>query len=187
MRLHALIMGTLIAGACGGKSKPPKAEPPPPPEELLETEPEPAPEPPPPPPPKQWHASVALTPVKGAKVKPATIAYSQTEGEEVKVTTETPLEGLKPGKYHLVVHEAAACGPNATKAGAAWPNALDVEIVKGTPGVVDQAQADVALDGESSLIGHTLVLHEDKKGRPGKALACGPIASVETESAGADE
>jgi hypothetical protein len=31
------------------------------------------------------------------------------------------------------------------------------------------------LDGDGTIVGHTLVLHDDKKGKPGKVLACGPI------------
>jgi hypothetical protein len=39
---------------------------------------------------------------------------------------------------------------------------------------VDQAAA-LTLDGNTSIVGHTLVLTADKKGKPGKPLACGPI------------
>jgi len=44
-------------------------------------------------------------------------------------------------------------------------------------GGLDLAQVNaIQLDGDTAIVGHTLVLHDDKKGKPGKALACGPIA-----------
>jgi len=46
-------------------------------------------------------------------------------------------------------------------------DALDVGAVEG-----------VSLDGDGTIIGHTLVLHDDKAGKPGKALACGAIGVV---------
>jgi len=39
------------------------------------------------------------------------------------------------------------------------------------------------LDGEHSVVGHTLVLHDDKKGKPGKAVACGAITSTDAVDA----
>jgi Cu/Zn superoxide dismutase len=171
----------LFAG-CGGKAKAPKAAPPPSPEKEVEpiADPEPAAKPAPPPP-KMWHAKAELTPAKGSKMKPSTVSFSQTEGDSVQVATDAPIDGLKPGKYHLVIHEGAACGANATKVGAAWGSGgapLDIDVAKGGAGSIDQADRELALDGEASVVGHTLVLHDDKKGKPGKALACGAITST---------
>ncbi|HTJ46173.1 MAG TPA: superoxide dismutase family protein, partial [Kofleriaceae bacterium] len=162
--------------ACGGKAKPAAPTPPPPMDKEVEPveDEKPDPKPPAPPPPKVWHAKAELAPVKGSKMKAATIAFSQTEGESVQIVTDTPIDGLKAGKYHLVIHEAASCGPNATKAGAAWSaGAVDLDVAKGASGSVDQSDGDLMLDGEHSVVGHTLVLHDDKKGKPGKAVACG--------------
>jgi hypothetical protein len=35
----------------------------------------------------------------------------------------------------------------------------------------------VALDGDDTIVGRTLVLHADRKGKAGKILACGPLES----------
>jgi hypothetical protein len=34
------------------------------------------------------------------------------------------------------------------------------------------------LDGDGAIVGHTLVLHADAKGKPGRPLACGAIVSA---------
>lgn len=179
---HSTILISLLAiAACGGK-KPAPAEPKEPePEPVAETkEPAPEPEPPPPPPPrKAWHAQAELTPVKGAKIKGATVTFVQTEGKPVTVGSNGWFEGIKSGKYHLVVHEAAACGPNATKAGKAGGGDIEFVATKGMDALdVGEANA-IQLDGDGTIIGRTLVLHDDKKGKPGKALACGPISAAD--------
>ena len=160
--------------SCGGDKKEAKAPVAPPPEPVAKAEPEPP--PPPPAPPKTFSAKAALTPVKGAKIAAVTVSFAQTEGASTKVTTE--IEGLKPGKYHFVIHEAAECGPNATKVGAVWPGGasapLAINVIKGALGELDESVA-LPIDGDASIVGHTLVLHEDKKGAPGKAVACGTI------------
>jgi Cu/Zn superoxide dismutase len=179
---HALIVvASLAASGCGHKASPPPVAPAPPAEEAA-PEPPPAPAPPPPPPPKAWHAHAALTPVKGAKLKAATVSFAQTEGETLHVAMDAAFEGLKPGTYHLVIHEAAACGPNATKAGKAWPTVVDVVVAKGANEPLSQDVADLALDGDAAIAGHTLAIHDDKKGKPGKALACGPITADEPDA-----
>ncbi|MGN6108334.1 MAG: superoxide dismutase family protein [Kofleriaceae bacterium] len=156
----------------------PVAEAPPaPPVEPAKVEP-----PPPPPPPKMWNAQAALAPVKGAKVKPATLVFSQEEGKPAAVTSGGALEGLAPGKYHLVIHESADCGPNATKAGKPWTDGtleVTIEVAKDKPGTVENANLAVALEGEKTIVGRTLVLHADKKGKADKAIACGAIANGE--------
>jgi Cu/Zn superoxide dismutase len=89
--------------------------------------------------------------------------------------------GLKPGMYHLVVHESGDCGKNATRAGAVFAAASDValklDVAKGAPASLEELDVALMLDGDDSIVGHTLVLHEDKKGKPGKAIACGTIVA----------
>lgn len=188
MRTVTLLLGlSLIACGGGGKKETPVPVAPKP-EPVVKAEPEPP--PPPPPPPKKFSAKAALTAVKGAKMAGATVSFAQTAGEPTKVTTE--IEGLKPGKYHVVIHESAECGPNATKVGAVWPGGatapLGFTVVKGALGELDASVA-LAIDGDASIVGHTLVLHEDKKGAPGKAVACGTIdtAGDAAADAGADK
>ena len=188
MKHTTMLISILVFAACGGGKKPaPK-----PPEETKEAEPEPAPvadtkpaepepppapEPPPPPPPKTWHAQAQLTPVKGAKLKGATVTFSQQEGQPVSVASTGWFDGIKAGKYHLLVHQNSDCGANATKAGKPIAGAdIPFAAAKGMAGL-DVAQVNaIQLDGDTAIVGHTLVLHDDKKGKPGKALACGPIA-----------
>lgn len=178
----ATVLG-LFLFSCGGDKKEAKAPVAPPPEPVAEAEPEP---PPPPPEPKKFSAKAALTPVKGAKIAAVTVNFAQTEGEPTKVTTE--IEGLKAGKYHFVIHENGECGANATKAGAVWPGGasapLAITVIKGAIGELD-ASVELPIDGDASIVGHTLVLHEDKKGAPGKTVACGTIDKVGDDTAAA--
>jgi hypothetical protein len=143
-------------------------------------EPEPEPEPPPP---AQYHATATLTGLKGVKLAPADVAFTQTEGEGTRIVVE--LSGLKAGRYHLAVHEGASCGKNAAGAGPIWVDAadatLDVEVEKGAPASLDQLDVPMGLTGDAAVVGHTLVLHADKKGKPGKAVACGEIVSSDAE------
>lgn len=187
---HASIAFLIVAAAACGGSK--KAETlgtsnTAPPAEPTAPEPPTEPEPPPPPPPQVWTAEAALAPVKGAKVKPFTIAFAQTEGEGATATMEA-LAGLKAGRYHLVVHEGSACGKNATGAGDAWADAggvIELTAAKGAPAALAGEAVTLNLGGDQAVVGHALVLHDDKKGQPGKALACGVIALTEDDDAGA--
>lgn len=184
MKHSTLLISILAIAGCGGKKpepaepKEPEPEPAPAPEAKAEPAPEPEPAPPPPPA-KAWHAQAALTPVKGVKLKGATVTFTQTEGKPVIVGSTGWFDGIKSGKYHLVVHAAAACGPNATKAGK--PSGADIGFVAtaGMDALEAQELNAVSLDGDGSIVGRALVLHDDKKGKPGKALACGTIASSE--------
>ena len=189
MKHTMILMSILAIAACGGK-KPAPAQPtvpedsdsdsPPPVAETKKPPLEPAepPAPPPPPPPKSWHAKADLAPVKGAKIKAATVTFAQEEGQQVAVGSTGWFTGMKAGKYHLVVHEAAACGPNATKAGKPMASAdIPFTATKGMDSLSVGNVAAIQLDGDGAIVGHTLVLHDDKKGKPGKALACGAIAS----------
>lgn len=190
MKHPTILISFLAIAACGG-NKPPPAEPkepePPPapaPEAKPAPEPEPAPAPeppapPPPPAPRTLYAQAALLPVKGAKIKGATVTFTQEGDQPVAVASNGWFDGLKPGKYHLVVHESTDCGPNATRAGKPMP-ATDVPFAaaKGMDALSLAQVPQVQLQGDNAVLGHTLVLHADAKGKPGKALACGAIAAA---------
>lgn len=183
-----IVVPFVFAAACGGsKPKPapaPAPEPAPaaaaaePPAEKAPAEPE---APPAPPPPKMFKAKADLTPVKGSKLAATTVSFAQEEGKDTQVSSEGGVSGLAKGTYHLVVHAAADCGANATKAGAVVKDAPNVPVTVGADkkGNVDASDVKLALDGDSSIVGKTLVLHTDAKGKPGKAVACGPIQKVE--------
>jgi len=174
--------------ACGGKSNKPKG--PPPPDPLLseedeppgEVEPEAEPEPPPP---QRWTARAELAPVKGAKVKARVVTFTQVEGGGTAVTTDAAFDGLKAGTYQLVVHESPECGKNASRAGAMLAATSEVvlklTVEKGQPASFEDLDVGLMLDGKDSIVGHSLVLHEDKKGKAGKALACGSIIADEAD------
>lgn len=189
MKHTTILISILAIAACGGKKPAPKepepkeaeAEPPPPAEtKPAEPEPAPAPEPPPPPPPKTWHAQAQLTPVKGARLKGATVTFSQQEGQPVSVASTGWFDGIKAGKYHLLVHQNSECGANASKAGKPIAGAdIPFAAAKGMDALSVDSVASIQLDGDTAIVGHVLVLHDDKRGKPGKALACGPIAAGE--------
>jgi Cu/Zn superoxide dismutase len=187
MKHTTILISILAIAACGGKKPPPaepkepEPEPAPAPEAkpAPEPEPAPAPEPPPAPPPKTLYAQAALVPVKGAKIKGATVTFTQEGDQPVAVASNGWFDGLKPGKYHLVVHESADCGPNATKVGKPM-GAADAlfTATKGQDALGIAQAAQFQLQGDAAVVGHTLVLHADAKGKPGKALACGAIATA---------
>lgn len=180
MRVLLFAMVLPLLGACGGPGK--RAHAPPPSKAPLPSEDdEPTAAPAPvkkPPPPKNWFAKAALTPVKGARVKPFLVAFSQEEGADTKLVAD-PILNLKAGAYHVVIHDGAACGPNGTKAGAARAGGVSFAIAKDGSGGLEPAMTQLALDGDDSIIGHTIVLHQDKKGGPGKILACGAIEAAD--------
>jgi predicted small lipoprotein YifL len=178
IRISALVSLASLA-ACGG-NKTPVEEPPP----VVETRPEEPPLPPTSPTPESpvsanLGAKAALQPVKGAKQPPGTVTLTQAN-DVTSVVSD--FEGLRPGRYHLVVHDGTECGDNATKAGDPWKGAESVKlsfVVGGDePGNVDESGVALKLDGVAPVIGQTLALHEDKKGQPGKILACGTIDLV---------
>ena len=167
--------------ACGGGGAKKVEEPPP----VVETKPK-SDEPPPEPEqpaepavPKSYSAKAAMEPVKGAKQPAATVSFTQDEGQDAKVSTD--FTGLKNGTYHLVIHDGSECGPNATKAGPPWKGGEAVKMMfkvgGDNPGNLDDS-VKLMLNGVAPIVGQTLVLHDDKKGAPGKALACGTIDAV---------
>lgn len=178
-RIAHILIVSLIAACGGGAKKQPVVAPVPDDEPVADKEPEAAPEPPPPPPPKVWHAKAALTPVKGSKMKPTLVSFSRQEDADAATVAADTFDGAKPGTYWLVVREAEECGPNGTKAGGVWgpaaQAAMKVVIAKDLTGGLEADSASVELDGDDSIVGHVLVLHEDKKGKPGKILGCGAI------------
>jgi hypothetical protein len=178
MKHTHLLISLVTLAACGGKkSEPaePKPEPPAPaPAPAPEPAPEPSPPPPPPPPPKSWNAEAELTPVKGVKMKGTTVTFAQTEGKPTAMASRGWFDGIKSAPYHLVIHDGAACGPNGTKAGKAGTD-IPFVATKGMDRLEIGEMESIQLDGDATVVGHTLALHDDKKGKPGKLLACGPI------------
>lgn len=177
MKKLALLVA--IFAACGGGQKPAPepAAPPPAPAPVAEPAPPPEPATPPAPPePKVSKAKAELTPVKGQKFKPATITLAQPEGGVVAIASTGWFDGLKAGTYHLVVHEGTDCA----KAGNAYKPAATVDMTfkaEKDSGNVDLSGVKVSVMGDEGVTGHTLVLTDDKKGKPGKTIACGPIVA----------
>ena len=165
--------------ACGGGTKKQVEEAPPQVVEKKAEEPAPPPEPEPPPVPKSYSAKAAMTAVKGAKLDGGTVTFTQEDGSDTKVSSD--FTGLKKGTYHLVIHDGSECGPNATKAGAPWKGGeavkLTFKVGGDSDGNIDES-VKLMLSGVAPITGQTLVLHDDKKGTPGKALACGTIDGV---------
>ena len=188
MKHTTILISILAMAACGGK-KPPPAEPKesepetaPAPAAAAEdkpaSEPEPAAEPPPPPAPKSWKAQADLAPNKGVRIKGTTVTFTQQEGQPVAVASAGWFDGIKAGKYHLVVHQGADCGKNAAKAGKAMDGGdISFAAAKGSDSLDVAPVGTLQLQGDSAIVGHTLVLHDDKRGKPGKALACGTIGA----------
>lgn len=191
MKNFITLFSVLAFAACGGSKPAPVSVEPPPVEEApppVMEEPVPAAEaapevtPPPPPAPKVTKAKAELSPNKGQKFQPGVVMFSQTEGDATsQVSSPEGFAGLKAGSYHLVVHTAADCGPNATKAGAPFPGA-EAPIAftaEADSSAIDVPSAPLQLEGEKTVTGRVLVLHSDKRGKAGKALACGPITADE--------
>jgi hypothetical protein len=191
------LAAVVFAAACGGSGTPtnttpepmpatadpaaPAADPAPLPEPVAEKQAEP---PPPPPPPQVWKARASLAMVSGTKQAPAIIVFTETEGQAAtSVTSDSWFVGLKPGKYHLVIHEGADCGKKAKGIGNPWAKAVEggltlgFEVTKDSPGNIDVGTPAVKVGGADTVAGHTLVLFDDKKGKAGKAVACGPITA----------
>ncbi|HEX4422623.1 MAG TPA: superoxide dismutase family protein [Kofleriaceae bacterium] len=186
---RTILMSILAIAACGGGKKSESTTPKDPEPEAAAAESKPAPDPDPAPAPeapaptKSWHAQAELQPVKGAKIKGTTVTFSQDEGAEVVVGSNGWFDGIKPGKYHLVVHDGADCGTNAAKAGKPMATAdMPLNAAKGQDSVDVGKVSTIQLNGDGAIIGHTLVLHADVRGKPGKPLACGAIANIGGDS-----
>jgi hypothetical protein len=184
--LSPILIPILALAACGGSKPPPaepkepepeaEAKPEPAPEAKPAPEPEPAPEPTPAPPPKTTFAIAQMVPAKGSRIKGTAVTLTQTEGGAVTVASNGWFDGLKAGKYHLLVHDGADCGPNGSKAGKPMASAdIPFTAAKGQTALDVGEVSSIQLAGDAAVVGHALVLHDDKKGKPGKALACGPI------------
>ena len=162
----------LTVAACGGGSAPKKA--PVEPVKPVVQEEAPLPAPPPEKEPVVLHAKAEMTATKGSKLEPFVVGFMQREGDNALVLADLPV-GVKPGKYLYVIHDGADCA----KPGGPWAETKDVvlELVvqKDLTGALENTELAAHLDGEKALVEHTLVLHEDKKGKPGKAVACGTI------------
>lgn len=186
VKINTLLIPCLLVASCGGSKSKKPTDPMRPPVDEVGDEVEPTDDDRVPdvvdlpPAPKRWEAEATLAPVKGIKLAPAVVTLTQTEGDGTRVMAE--LEGLKPGTYHLAIHTMTSCGKNATRAGAIWDEAaggtVSVTVAKGSSASLDTIDVPLMLDGEASIVGHALVLHADKKGKPGKAVACGEIASA---------
>jgi len=172
-----LVIGVV---ACGGGGKKQVEEGPPPVVEKKQEEPPPEPAPAEPAVPKNYSAKAAMTPVKGAKLEGGTVTFSQQEGSDTSVSSD--FTGLKKGTYHLVIHDGSECGDNASKAGPPWKGGEAVKLMfkvgGDNPGNIEETGVKLMLNGVAPIIGQTLVLHDDKKGTPGKVLACGAIDAV---------
>jgi hypothetical protein len=188
---HVMLVATLCVVACrgSGTKDPEIAEPTvqdepgervEPTEDMMEEE-----EPPPPPPPQHFSARAELAPLKGVKMSPTAVMFFQTEGEHTQVQAESPFDGLKAGTYHLVIHEGDECGKNAATVGPEWELssgiALKIVATKKAAATLAESTVDLMLYGEDTVVGRTLVLHADKRGAAGKAVACGPITSADEE------
>lgn len=135
----------------------------------------------PPPPPKEpepviLHAKAEMAPAKGSKLEAFVVGFMQRQGDNALVLADLPV-GIKAGTYRYVIHAGGECG----KPGAVWAETKDVElklvVLEDLTGAIENTEVAAHLDGEQSMIGHTFVLHEDKKGKPGKLLACGSIVT----------
>jgi hypothetical protein len=122
------------------------------------------------------HAKAEMAPAKGSKLEPFVVGFMQRQGDNALVLADLPV-GVKPGTYRYVVHDGGECA----KPGAAWAQTKDAElklvVLADLTGAIENTELAAHLDGDATMIGHTLVLHEDKKGKPGKVLACGPIVT----------
>lgn len=170
----------LVACAGGTTAKPVAPTPPAPPATpaVEPVAPVPAPAPPPPPPPTEWRATAQLAPLAGGKLAPVAVVFLQAEGESTSVRSPAALDQLAAGRYHLTIHEGSTCDPRARQIGA-----LRVDLSADAPMVATRHAAPsietnsraIVLDGADSIVGHTLVLHADRRGQPGKPVACGVI------------
>jgi len=141
-------------------------------------------------------ATARLAPTAGSQVH-GTVTFRQ-EGDKVRVHAE--ISGLTPGEHGFHVHEVGDCSdPEGKSAGGHFnPDGLDhggphdairhvgdlgnlLADESGTA-VLDTEDALVALDGASSVIGRSVIVHADPDdmtsqptGAAGARVACGVI------------
>ncbi len=187
---------SVVAAACGGKSKPPA---PAPVVEAPKPDPTPTPvEPAAPPTPKAAVAELAAA--SKSKVK-GTIDFKEVDGGVEVIAT---IEGLKAGDHAYHVHEKGDCSaPDATSAGGHFnPNSHP----HGSPDAAEHHEGDFGnltagkdgkatktfvmkgitlADGPTSIVGKGFIIHEkadDFKTQPtgnaGSRVACGVIKLV---------
>jgi len=134
---------------------------------------------------KSWmlYAKAALAPNNGMKLKPFKVSFRSQETVGNANVFADSIDGLEPGTYHLVIHEGENCGNNAVKAGPPWAGTSNVDIRIVIGGDLSSGlkvnQARIVLVGDAAIIGHTLVLHQNRGGKPGNAIACGPIVQTD--------
>ena len=120
--------------------------------------------------------AVPMAPVSGSKMKPIEVTLKQVD--DATTVTAGFFQGLKPGLYHFVVHEKGDCSHKAARAGKAWAGAAALDLsmkVDAQGGNIDESGLPIQV---ADLGGHALVLHADKKGKPGKPVACGVIPAA---------
>lgn len=120
--------------------------------------------------------SVPMAPVSGSKMKPIEVSLKQVD--DATTVTAGFFQGLKPGLYHFVVHDKGDCSHKAARAGKAWAGAAALDLsmkIDASGGNIDESGLPIKV---VDLGGHALVLHADKKGKPGKAVACGVIPAA---------
>jgi len=67
------------------------------------------------------------------------------------------------------------------RGGAQWFGSARLRGREDLTGGIEPATTKLPLDGDDSIVGRTAVLHDDKKGAPGKILACGAIEPAADE------
>lgn len=142
-------------------------------------------------------AVAAIMPASGSEVK-GIVTFSAQEGGGVRIVAD--LTGLTPGEHGFHIHENGDCSaPDATSAGGhynpmdmqhAGPDAVERHvgdlgnITAGEDGSAhyDRVDAHLSLDGEYSIVGRAVVVHEkvddmstQPTGAAGARVACGVI------------
>jgi superoxide dismutase, Cu-Zn family len=144
-------------------------------------------------------AMATLEPRSGSQVKGALVFTKTSDGVQVV----GDIENLKPGKHGFHIHEKGDCSaPDAVSAGAHFN---PTHAHHGGPDTVDHHAGDfgnitadasgkahvdwkgkwIALSGDNSVIGKSIVVHEkeddlktDPSGNSGARIACGVIEAA---------
>jgi Cu-Zn family superoxide dismutase len=138
-----------------------------------------------------------LSPASGSNVR-GTVTFTR---ENDKVRVDATISGLAPGKHGFHIHEKGDCSaPDASSAGGHFnPTGMqhggpgdtqrhvgdfgNLEADAGGNAKYSQAFSNLMLDGDASIIGKAIIVHEkadDMKTQPtgdaGGRVACGVIA-----------